>query len=39
MDDILETQRALEIDIKTIWFIVSLPQYVILEEDYLGKVR
>jgi hypothetical protein len=35
----LITQRAPEIDIETIWFIVSLPQYVILEEDYLGKVR
>jgi hypothetical protein len=23
---------------EAIWFIVSLPQYVILEEDYLGKV-
>jgi hypothetical protein len=35
----LITQRAPEIGIETIWFIVSLPQYVILEEDYAGKVR
>jgi hypothetical protein len=24
---------------EAVWFIVSLPQYVVLEEDYLGKVR
>jgi hypothetical protein len=24
---------------ETIWFILSLPQYVSLEEDYVGKVR
>ena len=35
----LITQRAPEVGIETIWFIVSLPQYVVLEEDYLGKVR
>jgi len=35
----LITQRAPEFGIETIWFIVSLPQYVALEEDYLGKVR
>ena len=35
----LITQRAPEIGIETIWFIVSLPQYVVLEEDYVGKVR
>ncbi|MFB0505998.1 MAG: PAC2 family protein [Thermodesulfobacteriota bacterium] len=35
----LITQRAPEIGIETIWFIVSLPQYVVSEEDYLGKVR
>lgn len=35
----LITQKAPEFGIETIWFIVSLPQYVILEEDYLGKVR
>ena len=35
----LITQRAAEFGIETIWFIVSLPQYVVLEEDYLGKVR
>ncbi|MFB3884206.1 MAG: PAC2 family protein [Thermodesulfobacteriota bacterium] len=32
-------QRAPDFGIETIWFIVSLPQYVSLEEDYLGKVR
>jgi hypothetical protein len=32
-------QRAPEFGMETIWFIVSLPQYVSLEEDYLGKVR
>jgi hypothetical protein len=35
----LITQRAAELGIETIWFIVSLPQYVVLEEDYIGKVR
>ena len=35
----LITQRAPEIGIETIWFIVSLPQYVVSEEDYVGKVR
>jgi hypothetical protein len=35
----LITQRAPELGIETIWFIVSLPQYAGLEEDYLGKVR
>jgi hypothetical protein len=35
----LITQRAPEFGIETNWFIVSLPQYVVLEEDYLGKVR
>ena len=35
----LITQRAAEFGIETISFIVSLPQYVVLEEDYLGKVR
>ena len=33
------TQKAPEFGIETIRFIVSLPQYVVLEEDYLGKVR
>ena len=33
----LITQKAPEFGIETIWFIVSLPQYVVLEEDYLGK--
>jgi hypothetical protein len=32
-------QRAPEVGIETIWFIVSLPQYVVLEEDYIGKMR
>lgn len=36
---ILITQKAHEYGIETIWFIVSLPQYVVLEEDYLGKLR
>jgi hypothetical protein len=36
---ILITQRAYEFGTEAIWFIVSLPQYVVLEEDYLGKVR
>ena len=35
----LITQRAPEFGTETIWFIVSLPQYVILEEDYIGKMR
>ena len=35
----LITQRAPEVDMETITFIVSLPQYVNMEEDYLGKVR
>ena len=33
------TQKAPELGIGAIWFILSLPQYVVLEEDYLGKVR
>ena len=36
---ILISQKAPELGIETIWFIVSLPQYVIVEEDFLGKVR
>ena len=35
----LITQMAPELGIETIWFVVSLPQYVSLEEDYLGKLR
>jgi hypothetical protein len=35
----LITQKATEFGTETIWFIVSLPQYVILEEDYIGKMR
>jgi hypothetical protein len=31
--------RASEFGMETIRFIVSLPQYVVLEEDYVGKVR
>jgi hypothetical protein len=34
----LITQKAPELGIETISFIVSLPQYAVLEEDYLGKV-
>lgn len=36
---VLITQRAPEIGMETIWFIVSLPQYVALEEHFLGKIR
>jgi len=36
---ILITQKAQELDIETSWFIVSLPQYVVLGEDYVGKLR
>jgi len=35
----LITQRAPEFGMEANWFIVSLPQYVVLEEDYLGKIR
>jgi hypothetical protein len=35
----LIVQKAPEFGTETIRFIVSLPQYVVLEEDYLGKVR
>jgi len=35
----LITQRAPDFGTETIWFIVSLPKYVVLEEDYIGKVR
>jgi PAC2 family len=35
----LITQRASEFGMDAIWFIVSLPQYVALEEDFVGKVR
>ncbi|HUJ90560.1 MAG TPA: PAC2 family protein [Syntrophorhabdales bacterium] len=34
----LITQKAADLGIETISFIVSLPQYAVLEEDYLGKV-
>jgi hypothetical protein len=36
---ILIGQKAPQFGIETIWFIVSLPQYVHVEEDFLGKVR
>jgi hypothetical protein len=36
---ILITQRAPQFGMEAIWFIVSLPQYVVLEEDFLGKMR
>jgi hypothetical protein len=36
---LLITQKAPELGMEAIWFIVSLPQYVVLEEDYPGKVR
>lgn len=35
----LIAQEAPELGIETMTFIVSLPQYVNVEEDYLGKVR
>ena len=35
----LIAQRAPEFGMEANWFIVSLPQYVALEEDYLGKIR
>jgi len=35
----LIAQRAPELGMETILFVVSLPQYVSVDEDYLGKVR
>lgn len=35
----LINHRASEFGMEALWLIVSLPQYVALEEDYLGKVR
>ena len=35
----LITQRASDFGMDAIWFIVSLPQYVAIEEDFMGKVR
>jgi len=35
----LISQRAPQLDIESMWFVVHLPQYVQLEEDYMGKVR
>jgi predicted ATP-grasp superfamily ATP-dependent carboligase len=32
-------KRAPEFGIDAVWFIVALPQYVALDEDYAGKVR
>ncbi|NWF94436.1 MAG: PAC2 family protein [Syntrophaceae bacterium] len=36
---LLITQRAPDLGVETNWFIVSLPQYITLEEDYPGKMR
>ncbi len=33
------TKKAAEYGIETVVFILSLPQYVVLEEDYIGKMR
>lgn len=35
----LITQRAPQLGIETMWFVVHLPQYLQLDEDYTGKVR
>jgi len=35
----LITQKAPELGVQTLWLIVSLPQYVVLEGDYMGKIR
>jgi hypothetical protein len=35
----LINQRGPEFGIDTIWFIASLPQYVVVDEDYIGKLR
>jgi len=35
----LITQQAPQLSIESLWFIVHLPQYVQLDEDYRGKVR
>jgi hypothetical protein len=35
----LITQQAPQQGIETLWFIVHLPQYVQLDENYMGKVR
>ena len=35
----LITQQAPQLGIETLWFIVHLPQYVQLDENYMGKVR
>ena len=35
----LITQKGPELGMETTWFILSLPQYVSLEEDYVGKIR
>jgi hypothetical protein len=36
---ILITQKARQLHIQSLSFIVSLPQYAVLEEDHLGKLR
>ncbi|HSR11262.1 MAG TPA: PAC2 family protein, partial [Thermodesulfobacteriota bacterium] len=35
----LVTQQAQEMGVETMMFITSLPQYVNMEEDFMGKVR
>jgi len=35
----LITQKVPEIGMESLWLIISLPQYVSLEEDYMGKAR
>jgi len=35
----LISQRAPQLDIESMWFIVHLPQYLQLDEDYTGKIR
>jgi hypothetical protein len=35
----LITQQAPQLGIESLWFIVHLPQYVQLDENYMGKVR
>jgi len=35
----LITQQAPQLGIETLWFIVHLPQYVQLDENYIGKAR
>ena len=35
----LITQKVPEMGMESLWFIISLPQYVSLEEDYMGQAR